>query len=85
MQSAQGEALEFAVQGAGDALAQRGFAYTGGSHQQDDRGFGARVQLHDGQMLEDAFLHGLESEMIFLKNAAGTLQVVIVVGGLVPG
>ena len=97
--AAQRHPDEAATQGAGHRLAQRGLAHAGRADQGQD-GAGAPpggttgihffepplpAQLADGQVLDDALLHVVETGVVGVKDGPGLGQVEPVVGALAPG
>ena len=83
--AAQAHPLELAAHGPGNRLAERRLADARRPDETEDRGLGAGVELHHGQLLDDPLLDLLEIVVIFVQNLPGPGEVENVLGRLVPG
>ena len=83
--AADRDALERAVERAGDRAAQRGLAHAGRADEAEDRGARVRLQLAHGEELEDAVLHRLDVVVVLVEPLARGLQVERVLAEPRPG
>ena len=82
--AAQRHTHEVAVRRLGDRLAERCLTDARRSDQAQNRSFYFADTLLHGEILEDAFLHLLEAEVIGLENLFGVTNVVLGLGALLP-
>ena len=83
--AAEGETHELAAGGAGDRLRQRGLADARRSDEAEDRSLGLLDELAYGQELEDPLLDLLQAEVILVQDLLGLVDVLDLLGGLLPG
>ena len=83
--AAEGHADEFAAEGAGDGLAEGGFADPGGADEAEDGAFHLLFEFEDGEVFEDAFFDFLEVVMVLVEDLAGAGEVELVFGANGPG
>ena len=82
--AAERHAHELAAERLGDRARQRGLADAGRADEAEDRPLHVRVQLADGQVLEDAVLRLLEAGVVGVEHALRLRQVDHFVGPLAP-
>ena len=82
--TAQGHAHIFASQGLGYAFAQRSLTHAGRAVQTHYGGFHVLTQLHNSDMLYDAFLYLFQSVMVFLQLLLDLVNVKVVLGIYIP-
>ena len=82
--AAERDARELAAQRVRHALAERGFADPGRTHQAKNRAFDLFPPFDDGDELQQAVLDFFQAEMLFVQNPLGGLQIQFVVGLLFP-
>src|SRR5581483_7916810 len=63
----------------------RGLAHAGRSDETEDRAADVVLELRDGEVLEDALLDLLEVVVVLIEDPARSLEVEVVLRGLVPG
>jgi hypothetical protein len=84
MHAAERHAHELAVRGARDRLAERRLTHAGRPDEAENR----RLDLFDAllhrEILENAFLHLLETEVVFIQHAFGVREVVVDLALLAP-
>ena len=73
--AAERDALEFAPQRTRDGSPERSFSDTGRADEAEDRSFESRLELHDGEKVEDAVLDLLQIVVIFVQNLRRALHV----------
>ena len=69
--AAQAEAVELAIQGIGDGLANAGFADPWRTHQQNDGAFHFATQGAHGEKLDDAVFHIIQPAVVFAEHCLG--------------
>ena len=67
--AAQAHASELDTECPRDALSERGFTNAGRTHETQDRTATLRIQLAHGEILDNAPLDLVETEVIFVENA----------------
>src|SRR5580700_952763 len=82
--AAQGDALELAPQGAGDALAEGRLSDARGPHETEDGPLLVGLEFSDRKKLEDALLYFLEARVVGVEHKADAGEIGIFSGGLVP-
>ena len=83
--AADGDALELAAERPGDRAAEAGLADAGRADEAEDRPWRLRVELADGQVLEDPVLDLLEVVVVLVEDLPGVGDVEVVLGLLRPG
>ena len=81
----QRHAHELAVERAGDGFSQRSLAHSRRPHEAEDGPFELRLQLQDGQIIEDAFLDLLQVVVVGVQDLLGLAQVHLELADLGPG
>ena len=79
------DADELAPHRPGDALAERGLSHAGRPGQAEDRPLQIAAELADGEKLEHALLHLLETMVIGVEDLAGIVNVQVVLRDDAPG
>ena len=83
--TAERQAHEVASRGPRDGLGQRCLAHARRSHQTQDGALLLAYQSLHRQVLQDAFLHLLQAEVVLVEDALGLRHVKLVFGARAPG
>jgi hypothetical protein len=76
--SPQRDANEFPSHRPGNGLTKRRLPHPWRTHEAENGSFHAGLQLSNGEILEDPFLHFLEVEMILVENFLGIGDIEVV-------
>src|SRR5262245_26174714 len=82
--SAERHPFEFAPHCPGDRLTQTCFTNSGRADETQYRSFGFRVQLYDGQVLQDSLFDFLQVIMILVQHLASVVEIEEILRGSSP-
>ena len=82
--AAQRQTGALTVHGTGHGQGHGGLAHAGRADKAEDLALGVRVQLADGDKLQNALLHLVQSVVVLVQNFTGLGHIRPVAGGLVP-
>ena len=84
MHAAEGDPDILPPESAGDALAEGGLAHSGRAVEAEDRGVEIALKLQHREVLEDALLDLLETEVVLVEDALGGLDIEVILRHLIP-